>query len=252
MLFELRGIAQNLVMGLSPGLRRELYKRLGSTGMDRNVEMVRARFDFYLTYTEPAGKSILELGPGHTPDVLIAARRRGASRCVGLDTELIIEPAEFARLGIEFYSYEGVKIPFGDGSFDIVWSSDVLMLVRSPEKLIADSFRVLRPGGMFLAAIDLRDMTFLADEENWFRCLRYSDKLWWRMTSNRSTFVNRLRASEWRRLFREVGFNEMYFLERKSAILRELHRSGRMPCARGAMSDEDAATYRLDVVLARP
>ncbi len=46
---------------------------------------------------------------------------------------------------IEPYSY-----PFGDDSFDLVVSTDVIEHVRFPEKLLSEVKRVLKPGGYFI------------------------------------------------------------------------------------------------------
>ncbi len=44
------------------------------------------------------------------------------------------------------------RADFRDGHFDLVMSNQVLEHVRDPERLIADVFRLLRPGGCFIAA----------------------------------------------------------------------------------------------------
>jgi len=46
--------------------------------------------------------------------------------------------------------YDGSQIPFGDGSFDIIYSSNVLEHVVELDRLTADMKRVLRPGGLAL------------------------------------------------------------------------------------------------------
>jgi len=42
------------------------------------------------------------------------------------------------------------SLPFADGVFDAVVSADVLCSVRDDRKAIHESFRVLRPGGLFV------------------------------------------------------------------------------------------------------
>jgi phosphoethanolamine N-methyltransferase len=44
------------------------------------------------------------------------------------------------------------KLPFADGSFDVVFSKDALLHVPDKEALFSDIFRVLRPGGVFAAS----------------------------------------------------------------------------------------------------
>jgi SAM-dependent methyltransferase len=251
MLFELRGLAQNLVMGFAP-LRKELHKRFSNTGMNGDVGAARDRFGRYAQQVTVKDQSILELGPGHTIEVLLEARKLGAQRCVALDIEVILDAAMLAARGIELASYDGMTIPYSTNSFDVIWSSDVLEHVRRPEALMRDCFRVLRPGGTFLAHIDLRDHYYLPNEDRWVNCLRYPEWLWWAMTSNRGSFVNRLRASEWRTLVERVGFDIHSFEEHESEVLRRLYRSGSFPIVRGRLDEHDATTFELEVVLRKP
>src|SRR5262249_57171852 len=75
-------------------------------------------YQSYRTHTDVAGKVILELGPGKRLDVLRAARRDGARRCVAVD----IVPYRDAEPGIEYRVYDGRSLPFDDAQFDVVWS----------------------------------------------------------------------------------------------------------------------------------
>ena len=139
-------------------------------------------------------------------------------------------------------------MPYADATFDIVWSSDVLEHVRDPDGTVDECFRVLRPGGLFLAAIDLRDHYFLDNAERWLHCLSYPEWLWLAICSNRSSFVNRLRASEWRALIEDRGFTIRAFETLTNETLRSLHRKGRIRRFAGPMDEEDAMTYQLEVV----
>ena len=246
MLFELRGIAQNALLGFGP-VRRYLH-RMGKTGMNGDEVVARDRLDFYARHVAVAGKDILELGPGHTPQVLLFARERGARRCVGLDIEHHVDPRPHRDRGVELDLYDGGTMPYAEAAFDVVWSSDVLEHVRDPEGTIAECFRVLRPGGLFLAAIDLRDHYFLDHEEKWLHCLSYPEWLWLAICSNRSSFVNRLRASEWRALIEGRGFAIRVLEALTNETLRRLHRKGRIRRFAGPMREEDAATYRIEIV----
>lgn len=251
MFFEVRGVLQNVLLGVGP-VRRQLHRRLGKTGMNGDVSVARARLAAYRRNIDIAHKCILELGPGHTPEVLLLAREAGAARCVGLDVELLTGRKDLREQGVELDLYDGVHMPFEDGTFDVVWSSDVLEHVRRPERTLSESFRVLRPGGTFSAIIDLRDHYFLHIEEKWLHCLGYSDTMWRAISSNRSSFVNRLRASEWATLFARIGFSVLKFERQESELLRRMHREGRIRMGSGTLTEDDAATYRLDVIVTKP
>jgi SAM-dependent methyltransferase len=49
--------------------------------------------------------------------------------------------------------YNGLDLPFQDGSFDIVWCKQVLEHVRYPDRVIREVSRVLRPGALFLGSV---------------------------------------------------------------------------------------------------
>jgi 2-polyprenyl-3-methyl-5-hydroxy-6-metoxy-1,4-benzoquinol methylase len=58
--------------------------------------------------------------------------------------------AEAAGLDIEYRQAAGEALPFEDGSFDLVYCCDVIEHVADPGRLVAESARVLRPGGTYL------------------------------------------------------------------------------------------------------
>lgn len=220
--------------------------------MNGDTGAANERLDWYRRHVAISGKSILELGPGHTPEVLLLARAQGAARCVGLDVEHLVEPKHVRERGVELDLYDGARMPYGPGTFDVVWSSDVLEHVRDPARTVAECFRVLRPGGVFAAVIDLRDHYFLHREEKWLHCLRYSDTVWSAICSNRTSWVNRLRSSSWSALLDSAGFVVRSFDKQQSDLLRRMHREGRIPAHRGPLTDDDAATYRLEIVAEKP
>ncbi|HXC79105.1 MAG TPA: class I SAM-dependent methyltransferase [Candidatus Acidoferrum sp.] len=49
----------------------------------------------------------------------------------------------------------GERLPFADGEFDFVWIFDVLEHVESPEQVLREVARVLRPGGGFHIVLPL-------------------------------------------------------------------------------------------------
>jgi 2-polyprenyl-6-hydroxyphenyl methylase/3-demethylubiquinone-9 3-methyltransferase len=53
-------------------------------------------------------------------------------------------------LGIEYLVGAGEELPFPDAAFDLVTCCDVLEHVRDLDRVIAETARVLRPGGLYL------------------------------------------------------------------------------------------------------
>ena len=57
--------------------------------------------------------------------------------------------------GVDFKLATAERLPFADGEFDAVWMFDVLEHVDSPDDVLAEIARVLRPGGRFHVVLPL-------------------------------------------------------------------------------------------------
>jgi arsenite methyltransferase len=102
------------------------------------------------------GETVLDLGSGGGIDVLLSARRVGASgKAYGLDMtdEMLALARENQRKAgvqnVEFLKGEIENIPLPDDSVDVVISNCVINLSGDKERVLAETFRVLRPGGRF-------------------------------------------------------------------------------------------------------
>ena len=67
----------------------------------------------------------------------------------GLDVPGSPEARDRTRRDARFETFDGVSMPFADGSFELVYCKQVLEHVRHPEPLLAEVRRVLVPGGWF-------------------------------------------------------------------------------------------------------
>ena len=128
------------------------------------------------------GETVLDLGSGGGADVLISARRVGPSgRAIGLDmTDEMLELAHSnaAAAGVE--NAEFLKgfiedIPLPDDSVDVVISNCVINLSADKRKVLAETARVLKPGGRFavsdvIADPDMDEAT-RADMQEWTGCI---------------------------------------------------------------------------------
>lgn len=202
-MFAPKEIVQNLLMGLPPVAAA--VRKFHCTGINRDEQKVRQAYAFFRSHGDVAGRSVLELGPGQTLEVLELARRDAANRCCAVDIVRYIPSRRAEAMGIEYRIYDGRRIPFDEASFDRVWAMDVLEHVRHPELTVAEVRRVLRPGGLLVCRVDLRDHYHLQDPCRWLECLKYPRRLWNAMTWNRSSYVNRLRYSQWQEMFGHVG-----------------------------------------------
>lgn len=101
-----------------------------------------------------AGDAVLDIGCGAGVDSILAARKIGPSgRVVGVDmTEEMVAKARrnAVAAGVanaEFHTAEADSLPAGDGSVDVVISNGVFNLCIDKPKVLAEVFRVLKPGG---------------------------------------------------------------------------------------------------------
>ena len=105
------------------------------------------------------GEVVLDLGSGGGIDVLLSARRVGPTgKAYGLDmTDEMLELArENARragvTNVEFLKGHIEEIPLPDESVDVIISNCVINLSPDKDAVLAEAYRVLRPGGRFAVA----------------------------------------------------------------------------------------------------
>jgi SAM-dependent methyltransferase len=129
-----------------------------------------------------AGETVLDLGSGAGADVLISARRVGATgRAIGIDmTDEMLDLArrnavEAGVENVEFHKGYLEDLPLPARSVDVVISNCVINLSGDKPKVLAEAARVLRPGGRFavsdvIADPDMDDQT-RADMAAWTGCI---------------------------------------------------------------------------------
>lgn len=115
--------------------------------------------DRVLDGVDLTGCDVLDIGCGSGGITVDLVRRHGAGRVIGIDVEDPVcaharERAERADVAdrVEIRLVEPGPLPFPAGSFDVVFSKDSIVHVPDKETLCTDVFRVLRPGGWFVAS----------------------------------------------------------------------------------------------------
>jgi SAM-dependent methyltransferase len=106
-----------------------------------------------------AGLDVLDIGCGSGGITVDLVRRHDAGRVVGIDVEVPV--CDHARRRVEragvadrvdIRLVEPGPLPFDDGSFDVVFSKDSIVHIADKETMCHDVFRLLRPGGWFVAS----------------------------------------------------------------------------------------------------
>ncbi|MBF4461006.1 MULTISPECIES: class I SAM-dependent methyltransferase [unclassified Rathayibacter] len=131
------------------------------------------------TVALPSGARVLDLGCGHGMVSIMTALRSPESTVTGIDLWRSIDQsgntpdaarsnAELNGVGdrVRFDTGDMTKLPYPDGSFDLVTASVSIHNIRSREgrrTAIAEAARVLAPGGRIVAA-DIRRTTEYADD----------------------------------------------------------------------------------------
>ncbi|WNF36502.1 class I SAM-dependent methyltransferase [Bacillaceae bacterium IKA-2] len=80
---------------------------------------------------------------------------------IDLSTEMLAKANEKANAEkIQFIQGDIHKLPFADGSFDLVVSNIVMEFVENPKQVVNEALRVLKPGGRFVCG-------FIGKESFW-------------------------------------------------------------------------------------
>ena len=115
------------------------------------------RADLLQKYTTLRGSKLLEVGSGFGTNLAVWVRHFDVDAYgvepggEGFNQGYIASRKLLAANGIDaerVIDSVGESLPFPDESFDIVYSANVLEHTENPEKVLLESLRVLRPGGL--------------------------------------------------------------------------------------------------------
>jgi len=127
----------------------ETWTRLARAGYD----VYRDRLNtpaFFDLLPDVAGLSGLDIGCGEGHNTRLLAGRGARMSAVDI-SEVFIGHAQKTEddepLGIDYQIASAVDLPFADGSFDFATGFMSFMDVPETNRVIAEAFRVLRPGG---------------------------------------------------------------------------------------------------------
>jgi arsenite methyltransferase len=150
-----------------------------------------------------AGETVLDLGSGGGIDVLLSARRVGSTgKAYGLDMtdEMLALARENQRkagvTNVEFLKGEIERVPLPGESVDVVISNCVINLSADKDAVLAEAFRVLKPGGRFAVS----DVVVRGEVP---AAIRRSVELWI------GCVAGALEESEYRAKLAKAGFEEV-------------------------------------------
>jgi SAM-dependent methyltransferase len=149
------------------------------------------------------GETVLDLGSGGGIDVFLSARRVGPTgKAYGLDMTdemLALARENQTRAGVqnvEFLKGEIEAIPLPDASVDVVISNCVINLSGDKPRVLAEAFRVLKPGGRLAVS----DIVVRGEVPG---AMRRNFELW------AGCVAGALEAEQYRSFLTDAGFQEV-------------------------------------------
>lgn len=133
---------------------------VGSEGFFRDLEEYRFKKLEYLPrvvdFSGYRDLKVLEIGCGIGLD--LARFAAGGARVTGVDlapNSIELARTLFAQRGItgEFHVMDGETLSLPDNNFDIVYAHGVIQYTANPPRMVAEMYRVLKPGGRAIAML---------------------------------------------------------------------------------------------------
>lgn len=110
------------------------------------------------------GADVLEIGPGPGLATGLLRARYPRLTCIEIDEKLATSLKErMAGTNVEVHQGDATAMPFPDGSFSGAISMTMLHHVPSADlqdRLLAETFRVLQPGGVFVGSDSTVNLKF--------------------------------------------------------------------------------------------
>ncbi len=175
------------------------------------------------------GEIVLDLGSGGGLDCFLAARKVGARGLViGVDmtAEMLDKARNNAKKGghknVEFRLGEIENLPVADGTADVIISNCVINLSPEKQRVFAEAFRVLKPGGRLMIS-DLVLLNEIPDAVKksvlaWVGCVAGAEK--------KSDYTNKIEQAGFRdvQIVEETHFPNKIILDDSTAhaLMKEL------------------------------
>jgi SAM-dependent methyltransferase len=161
------------------------------------------------------GKRVLDVGCGAGTD--LARFARGGAIVTGVDLSaaaIELARANFAQQGLtgEFHEADGERLPFADGTFDLVFAHGVVQYTPSGQALVDECRRVLAPGGQAVFQVYNRVSWLNALSKLMHVPLEHED----------APVLRKYSIGEFRQLLR--GFSDVRIVEERFPVKSRLHK----------------------------
>lgn len=115
--------------------------------------------DGLLAQMDPRGKQILEVGGGSGRDSIRLAQMGAMVTVIDyVESSLQVVARNAARAGVKLTLVHGdaLKMPFPEGTFDVVFHQGLMEHFRDEQPLLRENFRVLKRGGLVMIDVPQR------------------------------------------------------------------------------------------------
>src|SRR5438105_446334 len=140
--------------------------RLWNTNADAWTKLARAGYDVYRDYLNTpaffellppvAGLAGLDIGCGEGHNTRLLARRGARVTAVDIAEDFVAHARRaegLEPLGIEYRVASAVTLPFAGAAFDFATGFMSFMDVPEMDRVLAEAYRVLKPGGFLQFSI---------------------------------------------------------------------------------------------------
>jgi SAM-dependent methyltransferase len=135
-----------------------LHRKLCAS--ERWAERVRRDLLPWALHGVELGDSTLEIGPGYGANLRVLRTLARKLTVLEIDEELATDLDRRFGGEVTVMQGDGTAMPFADGEFDSVVCFTMLHHVPEQDRLFAEAFRVLAPGGVFAGSDGLRSLRF--------------------------------------------------------------------------------------------
>ena len=111
---------------------------------------------FFAVLPDVAGRRGLDIGCGEGYNTRLVAQRGAAVTAVDISPVFLQHARQTeaeTRLGLQYVLASAVELPFAAASFDFATAFMSFMDIGETERVVAEAFRVLRPGGFLQFSI---------------------------------------------------------------------------------------------------